>query len=299
MDTSPRYGAGISMDISMNMPLHKLLLMSWCGIMIVVSGFLVAEYRFFKVQAQQLEQLKDDYAQHIALLKKRMLEYPENEEVKKKDILASETSKRLLLVNRAVKHLKSSAVSFARAHDLERAVKTLYEERPAKARTVRKAKVRKSRAQAKLAPVDAQWRKLQREPIFKYPLERSHFWLSSPYGPRKNPQGSWEFHAGIDMAASRGTPVKAAGAGVVIQATFAPGYGNTILIEHDTKFRTRYAHLDKIFVHVGQHVKQGDYIGKVGATGSVRKSRRGGNGSHLHFEVYVFGKHANPFYFLA
>lgn len=290
----------------MNVSLNKLLVFGWFGVMTVISGFLVAEYQFFRAQALQLEQLKDDYSQHIALLKKRMYHYnelPETGELKKKPATAdTKEVKRLLLVNRACNYLKKSALSFARTYNMDHVLEGMYETSPSIATRVKKRVVNKHvrarRRKKQLVPVESQWRKLQREPIFKWPLERSNFWLSSPFGPRKNPDGTWGFHTGIDMAAPRGTPVKSAGDGLVVQAAYAAGYGNTIVIEHDHKFKTRYAHLDKIYVHIGQRIKQGEYIGKVGATGFVRK-RKGGDASHLHFEVYVFGKHANPFHFLA
>jgi murein DD-endopeptidase MepM/ murein hydrolase activator NlpD len=117
--------------------------------------------------------------------------------------------------------------------------------------------------------------------------------MSSPFGPRKNPNGSYGFHTGIDLAAVRGTPVKAATSGVVLQAGCYKGYGNMVLLKHDYNVKTRYAHLSKIDVSVGQSVDRGDIIGRVGNTGHVRR-RRGRDGSHLHFEVYVAGKRVNP-----
>ena len=99
------------------------------------------------------------------------------------------------------------------------------------------------------------------------------------------------------MAAVKGTPVKAAGTGIVTVASYQSGYGNTVVIVHDRKFKTRYAHLDKILVKTGTEVYQNTVIGKVGATGFVRK--KGRDASHLHFEVHVFGKNkVNPFYFM-
>jgi murein DD-endopeptidase MepM/ murein hydrolase activator NlpD len=129
-----------------------------------------------------------------------------------------------------------------------------------------------------------------------WPIDRSSFWLSSFFGPRKH-NGRWAFHRGIDMAAVRGTPVKAAASGVVVEVRYAQGYGKTIVIAHNAKYKTRYAHLNNILVKVGQKVENGDYVGRVGATGFVR-SKRGGDASHLHFEVYVYGKQVNPMYFL-
>ncbi len=150
----------------------------------------------------------------------------------------------------------------------------------------------------KPATAHASWKKLHREALFAWPVAPENFWVSSLFGPRKL-GGRYGFHAGVDMAAPRGTPVHAAGAGIIVEACYSAGYGNYILIAHNRKFKTRYAHLDKILVRVGQNVCSGDCIGRVGATGFVRKSRRGGSASHLHFEVYMKGKPVNPFFFLA
>ena len=144
----------------------------------------------------------------------------------------------------------------------------------------------------------AEWKKVRKEALFSWPVEPRDFWVSSLYGPRRNPNGRIAFHAGVDMAAQKGTIVHAAGEGVVSEACYAPGYGNYIMITHPDMFKTRYAHLDKIYVTVGQKVVVGDHIGRVGATGFVRKSKRGGSGSHLHFEIYKRGKAVNPLFFL-
>ncbi len=131
---------------------------------------------------------------------------------------------------------------------------------------------------------------------FHWPLELHHFWLSSLFGARKKANGQPGFHYGIDLAALKGTPIKAAAAGKVIQAQFIPGYGNNILIQHNKYYRTRYAHLHKINVTTGQQVAQGQKIGTVGDSGSVRKSGR--DASHLHFEIYHNGSHVNPLRYL-
>jgi len=131
-----------------------------------------------------------------------------------------------------------------------------------------------------------------------WPINRSHFWMSSLFGPRKKPNGSWGFHYGLDMAAMRGTKVTAASSGIVTEARYSKGYGNTIVVTHNRKYRTRYAHLDRILVKVGQKIKGGQLIGKVGRTGLVWRSR-GRDPSHLHFEVHAFGKQVNPLKFLA
>jgi murein DD-endopeptidase MepM/ murein hydrolase activator NlpD len=131
---------------------------------------------------------------------------------------------------------------------------------------------------------------------FHWPLELHHFWISSLFGARKKANGAPGFHYGIDLAAMKGTSVKAAAAGVVIQAQYLPGYGNNILIQHNKYYRTRYAHLHTMNVSEGQKVLIGQKIGTVGATGSVRKSGR--DASHLHFEIYHNGSHVNPLRYL-
>lgn len=128
------------------------------------------------------------------------------------------------------------------------------------------------------------------------PVDEGKFWLSSYFGPRKKPNGQSSFHKGIDMAALKGTPVKAAANGVVELAYEDKGYGKTIVIEHEKKHKTRYAHLDKILVTKGQRVTQGQLIGLVGSTGNVRTV--GKDPSHLHFEVYVGHERVNPLQYL-
>jgi murein DD-endopeptidase MepM/ murein hydrolase activator NlpD len=127
---------------------------------------------------------------------------------------------------------------------------------------------------------------------FIWPIDSDKFWLSSLFGPRKRIDGSWGFHHGVDMAAVKGTVVKSARAGVVVEAAFQAGYGNTVVVKHSESLKTRYAHLHTIRVHVGQKIKQTTIVGTVGETGFIRK--KGKDGSHLHFEVYEYGKRINP-----
>jgi murein DD-endopeptidase MepM/ murein hydrolase activator NlpD len=133
--------------------------------------------------------------------------------------------------------------------------------------------------------------------VFSWPIDRSRFWLSSFFGPRRKKNGTMGFHYGIDMAALKGTSVMAAAPGTVVEARYDAGYGNTIVLAHNGKYKTRYAHLDSIFVKVGQRVQRGSLIGTVGNTGYVR-SAFGKDPSHLHFELYMFGKKVNPMHFL-
>ena len=131
---------------------------------------------------------------------------------------------------------------------------------------------------------------------FMWPIDLHNFWISSLFGPRKRADGRPGFHYGIDMAAMRGTPVKATAPGKVLQAQYVPGYGNTILIVHNEHYRSRCAHLDRILVKTGDVVHAGNVIGTVGATGFIRKSGR--DGSHLHFEIHENGVQKNPLRYL-
>lgn len=96
-------------------------------------------------------------------------------------------------------------------------------------------------------------------------------------------------HKGVDYAAPRGTPIKAAGDGRVTLAGRNGGYGNTVIIQHGQRYRTLYAHMNGFAkgVRTGSHVKQGQIIGYVGTTGLS-------TGPHLHYEFQVNGVHVDP-----
>lgn len=210
-------------------------------------------------------------------------------------------------VNRSPKHLRESALKFARKHKMARSIQKLYTDKnplteiknkrlraAANHRTV--IRVRRTK-HGVASSVPVKMRSKRWDPCLLLPLTKGAYWPSSPFGPRRRANGRWGFHRGIDMAASRGTPIKSAGAGVVIEAGFVRGYGNTVVVDHGHGMKTRYAHMSAIKTRKGKHVKAGEIIGKVGATGYVRK-RPGGDGSHLHFEVEVNGTRMNPSYFL-
>ncbi|RQP04434.1 MAG: M23 family peptidase [Paracoccus sp. BP8] len=125
--------------------------------------------------------------------------------------------------------------------------------------------------------------------VEKMPLAmpvQAAFRYTSPFGRR------WgRMHEGIDMAAPVGTPVYATGEGTVVFAGWQRGYGNLIKIQHELGTETRYGHLSKIRVKVGQKVSRGSQIGDMGNTGRS-------TGSHLHYEVRVNGRAVNPMSFI-
>lgn len=106
--------------------------------------------------------------------------------------------------------------------------------------------------------------------------------INSGYGQR------WgRMHKGLDIDGNTGQPIGAASDGRVTFAGWDGGYGKSALIDHGGGFVTRYAHMSKIEVKVGQKVSRGDLVGLVGSTGRS-------TGSHLHFEVYINGVYQNP-----
>jgi len=114
--------------------------------------------------------------------------------------------------------------------------------------------------------------------------------LSSGFGKRKHPiLGYTRLHKGLDFAAPRGTPVMAAGDGVIEMAARNGGYGNYVRIRHGSDYKTAYAHLNGFAKGVakGRRVSQGDIIGYIGSTGRS-------TGPHLHYEILRDGRQVNP-----
>lgn len=114
--------------------------------------------------------------------------------------------------------------------------------------------------------------------------------LSSPFGPRRHPiLGYTRLHRGLDFAAPTGTPVLAAGDGVVEFVGRDRGYGNHVRIRHNAAYATAYAHLSRFAKGLarGDRVRQGQVIGRVGSTGLS-------TGPHLHYEVLHRGEAIDP-----
>jgi murein DD-endopeptidase MepM/ murein hydrolase activator NlpD len=126
------------------------------------------------------------------------------------------------------------------------------------------------------------------KPLLKTPVPGAP--ISGRFGLRKHPiLGYSRMHKGIDFGAPRGTPVLAAGEGVIQKAFRFGSYGNYVLIKHNKTLKTAYAHLHKFAkgIKPGVKVKQGQIIAYVGSTGRS-------TGPHLHYEIHVNNKKVNP-----
>ena len=125
-----------------------------------------------------------------------------------------------------------------------------------------------------------------------WPIDRTKLRAFYSFGERQSHPiyGTRAMHKGVDLSADYGAPVFATGDGVVEkvdhgQAHF--GYGQQIIINHRFGYKTRYAHLQRMFVKTGQKVQRGQLIGEVGSTG-------GSTGPHLHYEVLYLNNNVNP-----
>jgi murein DD-endopeptidase MepM/ murein hydrolase activator NlpD len=133
----------------------------------------------------------------------------------------------------------------------------------------------------------------RRAVLFQPENSRPSLWpvegrLMSPFAQRTDPfSGEGEFHKGVDISATTGTPVHVTADGLVIHAEIESGYGKLVVVDHGNGVQTYYAHLSKFYVHTGQTVRRGDIVGAVGATGRV-------TAPHLHYEVRMGGAPVNP-----
>jgi murein DD-endopeptidase MepM/ murein hydrolase activator NlpD len=115
--------------------------------------------------------------------------------------------------------------------------------------------------------------------------------VSSPFGWRDLFVSGSRFHGGVDFAADTGTPVLASRGGRVSFAGWSGVYGYAVFLDHEEGWQTRYAHLSRIDVRVGQSLRQGTPLGAVGSTGLS-------TGPHLHFEVRYGGRALDPLGFV-
>ncbi len=283
-------------------------------------GFLIVEYRYFKHQAEKISALQTEYKNYVLAVRKLLrgssfVKDQAGQELASPDEKKNDEANSLLIVNRSPDYVKESSIAFFKRHRMEHLLSRVaatewleYTEQalaeqanqPIKKRVKaqhakNKRGIRRRFAMRAKKSASARMLTNKSSKIFSWPIEPSKFWLSSLYGPRKNPSG-WKFHHGLDMGAFKGTPVKAVAPGEITEARHdSHGYGKMIVVTHGNQYQTRYAHLDKILVSVGQHVERGTVIGRVGATGYVRGHH---DGSHLHFEVLTANHTVNPLHFL-
>jgi hypothetical protein len=122
------------------------------------------------------------------------------------------------------------------------------------------------------------------QPVLNKDLKR----MASGYGWRIDPvYHIRRFHEGMDFTAPIGTDIYATGNGTIVYSGWRQGYGETVEVDHGFGYATRYAHCSKRLVRVGQKVKRGDVIAKVGNTGKS-------TGPHLHYEVHYQGRPIDP-----
>ncbi len=265
-----------------------------------IALVLCMQYHYFKREALELAQVKEAYYQHVEMLKRSLNasmlsdeEEDQDTDVEKKKLNEQGQSSFSVSATNVEPKVQFELISDDEEHVLK-AIKT--DLRPKIQSTVKRKKRTKSRRAIAQVHRSSMRYAPARDFVFSWPVDIECFWLSSLFGPRKRPNGQVEFHHAIDMAAIKGTPVKAAASGKVVLAQSHSGFGNCIMIEHNNRYKTRYAHLHRIGVHVGQTVQQGQVIGSVGDTGLVIKSGR--DASHLHFEIHQDGRRVNPLAFL-
>lgn len=113
--------------------------------------------------------------------------------------------------------------------------------------------------------------------------------ISDFYGFRKDPMNRVRtMHHGIDFAGPIGTPVYSTGDGVIVESGYSfSGYGNQVIVDHGFGYKTRYAHLHKVNVKIGDKVKRTEMVGTLGSSGKS-------TGPHLHYEVLIRNNPVNP-----
>ncbi|MBR5599489.1 MAG: M23 family metallopeptidase [Alphaproteobacteria bacterium] len=118
------------------------------------------------------------------------------------------------------------------------------------------------------------------------------YWVSSSFGTRTDPFNSKSArHKGIDLASNKGNKIKTMAEGIVTKSGWGSGYGKVVEIDHGNGFKTKYAHLNAIYVKKGQEVSKGQAIGEVGSTGRS-------TGPHLHYEILYDGVPMDPMVFM-
>jgi murein DD-endopeptidase MepM/ murein hydrolase activator NlpD len=155
-----------------------------------------------------------------------------------------------------------------------------------------KAKVQSGLLSDLFVKAQSQQKRIASKPSIQPISPDDEFRISSSYGYRWDPfTNRKRMHQGLDLAGHVGLNIYATGDGIVISAIDSKiGYGKEVIIDHGFGYITRYAHLQKIEVKRGETIKRGQVIGLLGSTGRS-------TGPHLHYEVIVNSKTANPMHF--
>ena len=273
--------------------LFQLIFVVIFGVTCLTGTAMFVQYIYLKRHSDELIRLQGEYRGCLRTLKSMIDEFQKVSE--QGNSCLTDEKKNFLVVNRSPEYLKKSLIKYLKENNLEYELAELTKSNFIPDSTIRQPIRRMRPARTEHESSYYLIRSLG-DISFSWPLDFNAFWISSYFGPRKNADRSNGFHYGLDLAALSGTIVKASGSGTVKQAGYSPGYGNTIVIHHDKKYKTRYAHLKSIKVKIGEKVQRGQKIGTVGNTGLVRSSGR--DASHLHFEVYVRNKRINPLWVL-
>lgn len=266
---------------------------------------LFTEYRFFKEQSAILLDLQEEYRNYL-LIFRRVCDESQKEKSDEAMVdseLIEEKKNSFIVINRQPEYLKKSFINYLKERKLENKLdelQHLFSEDDGsndinfKKNNIIKKKVKNKKK--KKHYISLFNKNIKNDGEFMWPVKPSEFRISSFFGNRRLRNRKRKFHHGIDLAANKGTEVMASRDGLVMEAFYHKGFGNTILIMHDNRYKTRYAHLHSLHVKKGERVKRGQKIGKVGDTGHAISS--GKFADHLHFEVIDYGKRINPLYVL-
>jgi murein DD-endopeptidase MepM/ murein hydrolase activator NlpD len=265
-------------------PLRKLNIHH--NILFIILGFSAVGFLTVTYGAYRLAQHAVVVAKLNLLERENRQLREENQEVNsKKDLLlnrltALDTTQRKLAETSGISRQADISTNIGRGgpdsetglSEMERATAALETE-------LRRIKDVVDKDQIKLSSTPIGW------PVRGYPTDG--------FGSRRNPFGAgYEMHAGLDIATNHGTAIAATADGIVIFAGVHGGYGNVVVIDHGYGITTRYAHMSKFEVTVGEHVTRGKVIGAVGSTGRS-------TAPHCHYEVRLHDRPVNPLNYLS
>ncbi|OGB83931.1 hypothetical protein A3F66_02185 [candidate division TM6 bacterium RIFCSPHIGHO2_12_FULL_32_22] len=271
-------------------------------VVVIIAAFIsgaamLFQYSYLKARSNELLDLQKEYRSYLIKLKCLIDDFQKSSDQDSSSLV--DEKKKFLVVNRRPEYLRKSLIQYLKNNNLEYELGELQKLNFVPDSVIQRPVSRiRARSRSLKKDHESSYHLIRTisDITFSWPLDFNSFWISSYFGPRKNADRSNGFHYGLDLASLSGTIVKASASGIVKEAGYSPGYGNTILIEHNKKYKTRYAHLHSICVKIGQKVERGSKVGAVGNTGLVRCAGR--DPSHLHFEFYIRNKRINPLWVL-